>query len=115
MVMVMMAKAFLSICFTLKKLSYPQLATWRAWRASRNAPSVAAVGRLQQLVVQKLMLRFSCLQDSEGMFPSILGHEAGCIVESVGEGVLSVKPGDKVPKHAQRCGGKAIIFPVFCV
>lgn len=30
------------------------------------------------------------------MFPSILGHEAGCIVESVGEGVTSVKPGDKV-------------------
>lgn len=35
-------------------------------------------------------------QDAEGMFPSILGHEAGCIVESVGEGVTSVKPGDKV-------------------
>jgi S-(hydroxymethyl)glutathione dehydrogenase/alcohol dehydrogenase len=24
--------------------------------------------------------------DPEGLFPSILGHEAGCIVESVGEG-----------------------------
>ena len=34
--------------------------------------------------------------DPEGLFPSILGHEAGCIVESVGEGVTSVKPGDHV-------------------
>lgn len=28
--------------------------------------------------------------DPEGLFPSILGHEAGAIVESVGEGVTSV-------------------------
>jgi S-(hydroxymethyl)glutathione dehydrogenase/alcohol dehydrogenase len=32
-------------------------------------------------------------QDPEGLFPCILGHEAGCIVESVGENVTSVKPG----------------------
>jgi hypothetical protein len=31
--------------------------------------------------------------DPEGLFPCILGHEAGCVVESVGEGVFSVKPG----------------------
>ena len=36
---------------------------------------------------------FFCIQ---GLFPSILGHEAGAIVESVGPGVTSVKPGDKV-------------------
>jgi S-(hydroxymethyl)glutathione dehydrogenase/alcohol dehydrogenase len=30
-------------------------------------------------------------QDPEGLFPSILGHEAGCVVEAVGEGVTSVK------------------------
>ena len=29
-------------------------------------------------------------QDPEGLFPCILGHEAGAIVESVGEGVTSV-------------------------
>jgi S-(hydroxymethyl)glutathione dehydrogenase/alcohol dehydrogenase len=34
--------------------------------------------------------------DPEGLFPCILGHEAGCIVESVGEGVSSVVPGDHV-------------------
>lgn len=32
--------------------------------------------------------------DPEGLFPCILGHEAGGIVESVGEGVTSVKPGE---------------------
>ena len=31
-----------------------------------------------------------------GLFPCVLGHEAGCVVESVGEGVTSVKPGDHV-------------------
>ncbi|KAL3905497.1 MAG: hypothetical protein SGILL_009655 [Bacillariaceae sp.] len=31
--------------------------------------------------------------DPEGLFPCILGHEAGCVVESVGENVTSVKPG----------------------
>jgi len=43
--------------------------------------------------------------DPEGKFPVILGHEAGCIVESVGEGVTSVKPGDKViPCYTPECG-----------
>lgn len=35
-------------------------------------------------------------QDPEGIFPSILGHEGGGIVESVGEGVTSLKVGDHV-------------------
>lgn len=34
--------------------------------------------------------------DPEGAFPIILGHEGAGIVESVGEGVTSVKPGDHV-------------------
>ena len=34
--------------------------------------------------------------DSEGIFPSILGHEGAGIVREVGAGVLSVKPGDHV-------------------
>jgi len=42
--------------------------------------------------------------DAEGKFPCILGHEAGGIVESVGEGVTSVKPGDKViPCYQAEC------------
>jgi S-(hydroxymethyl)glutathione dehydrogenase/alcohol dehydrogenase len=49
--------------------------------------------------------------DPEGLFPCILGHEAGCIVESVGEGVTSVKPGDHViPCYTPQCGEVDCIF-----
>jgi len=49
--------------------------------------------------------------DPEGIFPSILGHEAGTVVESVGEGVTSVKPGDKVvPCYTPQCGEADCIF-----
>src|ERR1700759_1240082 len=34
--------------------------------------------------------------DSEGIFPSILGHEGAGVVREVGPGVTSVKPGDDV-------------------
>lgn len=49
--------------------------------------------------------------DPEGQFPCILGHEAGAVVESVGEGVTSVKPGDKViPCYTPQCGEADCIF-----
>jgi S-(hydroxymethyl)glutathione dehydrogenase/alcohol dehydrogenase len=35
-------------------------------------------------------------QDPEGLFPSILGHEATCVVESVGDGVTTVSVEDLV-------------------
>ncbi|CAN6475766.1 unnamed protein product [Victoria cruziana] len=39
------------------------------------------------------------------LFPRILGHEAGGIVESVGEGVTELKPGDHVlPVFTGECG-----------
>ncbi|ESO89065.1 hypothetical protein LOTGIDRAFT_228995 [Lottia gigantea] len=42
--------------------------------------------------------------DSEGAFPVVLGHEGGGIVESVGEGVTSVKTGDHViPLYIPQC------------
>lgn len=34
--------------------------------------------------------------DPEGLFPSILGHEGAGVVESIGEGVTNVAPGDHV-------------------
>ncbi len=44
-------------------------------------------------------------EDPEGIFPSILGHEGGGIVESVGEGVTSLKVGDHViPLYTAECG-----------
>ncbi|MFC3201808.1 S-(hydroxymethyl)glutathione dehydrogenase/class III alcohol dehydrogenase [Alteromonas oceani] len=43
--------------------------------------------------------------DPEGVFPAILGHEGGGIVESVGEGVTSLKVGDHViPLYTAECG-----------
>merc|ERR1711976_894592 len=42
--------------------------------------------------------------DPEGLFPSVLGHEGAGIVESVGEGVTSVAPGDSViPLYTPQC------------
>ncbi len=43
--------------------------------------------------------------DPEGLFPSILGHEGGAVVEEVGTGVTSVKAGDHViPLYVPECG-----------
>ncbi|MDO3721590.1 S-(hydroxymethyl)glutathione dehydrogenase/class III alcohol dehydrogenase [Marinobacter sp. chi1] len=43
--------------------------------------------------------------DPEGLFPTILGHEGGGIVEAVGEGVTSVEVGDHViPLYTAECG-----------
>ena len=42
--------------------------------------------------------------DSEGLFPSILGHEGAGIVREVGPGVASVRPGDHViPLYTPEC------------
>ncbi len=49
--------------------------------------------------------------DPEGLFPCILGHEAGTIVESVGEGVTSVAVGDHViPCYTPQCNAPSCIF-----
>ncbi len=43
--------------------------------------------------------------DPEGIFPCVLGHEGGGIVESIGEGVTSVQVGDHViPLYTPECG-----------
>ncbi|PHP28218.1 S-(hydroxymethyl)glutathione dehydrogenase/class III alcohol dehydrogenase [Limimaricola cinnabarinus] len=43
--------------------------------------------------------------DPEGIFPAVLGHEGGGIVESIGEGVTSVAVGDHViPLYTPECG-----------
>ncbi|HHX35296.1 MAG TPA: S-(hydroxymethyl)glutathione dehydrogenase/class III alcohol dehydrogenase [Gammaproteobacteria bacterium] len=43
--------------------------------------------------------------DPEGIFPAILGHEGGGIVEALGEGVTSLEVGDHViPLYTAECG-----------
>ena len=42
--------------------------------------------------------------DPEGLFPAVLGHEGGGVVEEVGAGVTSVTPGDHViPLYTPEC------------
>jgi len=44
-------------------------------------------------------------EDAEGIFPVVLGHEGGGIVEEVGEGVTTLKKGDHViPLYIPECG-----------
>ncbi len=44
-------------------------------------------------------------QDSEGVFPCVLGHEGAGIVEAVGEGVTDFEVGDHViPLYTAECG-----------
>jgi len=44
-------------------------------------------------------------EDPEGIFPAILGHEGGAIVEELGAGVTSLKVGDHViPLYTPECG-----------
>ena len=44
-------------------------------------------------------------EDPEGLFPAVLGHEGGAIVEETGVGVTSVAAGDHViPLYTPECG-----------
>jgi len=44
-------------------------------------------------------------EDPEGIFPSILGHEGGAVVEAIGPEVTGFKPGDQViPLYIPECG-----------
>ena len=44
-------------------------------------------------------------EDPEGIFPAVLGHEGGAVVEEIGVNVTSVSVGDHViPLYTPECG-----------
>jgi S-(hydroxymethyl)glutathione dehydrogenase/alcohol dehydrogenase len=52
--------------------------------------------------------------DPEGIFPVILGHEGGGIVEAIGEGVTSVAVGDHViPLYTPECRWATNASPIW--
>ncbi|OEL29661.1 Alcohol dehydrogenase class-3 [Dichanthelium oligosanthes] len=73
-----------------------------------TAPSIASITQTptppRKQWLPPLRVRSSPAKDPEGLFPCILGHEAAGIVESVGEGVTDVQPGDHViPCYQAEC------------
>merc|ERR1719203_1754629 len=89
---------------------------WKEWDEKDKEPLsieevVVAVPKANEVRV-KLLCTGVCHtdwytlsgKDPEGLFPAILGHEGCGIVESIGDGVKSVKPGDVViPLYIPEC------------
>lgn len=64
---------------------------------AQGCPSLRAVHGCEQALANSLKDAYTLSgKDPEGAFPIVLGHEGAGIVESVGEGVTNVKPGDNV-------------------
>ena len=77
----------------------------RSGQATRLIEEVDVEGPKQgEILVRRVVATGVCHTDAytlsgadpEGLFPAILGHEGGAIVEAVGSGVTSVVPGDHV-------------------
>ncbi|MCG8434274.1 MAG: S-(hydroxymethyl)glutathione dehydrogenase/class III alcohol dehydrogenase [Gammaproteobacteria bacterium] len=86
-----------------------------AWEAGKplEITNVQVGGPKQGEVLLRLVATGVCHTDAytlsgadpEGLFPAIMGHEGGAVVEEVGEGVTSVAPGDHViPLYTPECG-----------
>ena len=86
-----------------------------AWGANRplEIEEVEVAGPKQGEVLVRVVASGVCHTDAytlsgadpEGLFPAILGHEGGAVVEEVGPGVSSVAPGDHViPLYTPECG-----------
>lgn len=86
-----------------------------AWGAGKplEIEEIEIAGPAQGEVLVRLVATGVCHTDAytlsgddpEGLFPAILGHEGGAIVEEISAGVSSVKPGDHViPLYTPECG-----------
>ncbi|KAL9117930.1 MAG: hypothetical protein Q9187_005531 [Circinaria calcarea] len=71
---------YTGVCHTGRQFGRPGLGPWLGQEAEQNNTDAYMLSG----------------KDPEGAFPIVLGHEGAGIVESVGEGVTSVKPGDHV-------------------
>mmetsp|Transcript_22815 Transcript_22815/g.70717 ORF Transcript_22815/g.70717 Transcript_22815/m.70717 type:complete len:145 (-) Transcript_22815:2013-2447(-) len=72
-------------------------------------------GEVRLRVVANALCHTDCYTleglDPEGLFPCVLGHEAGAIVEAVGEGVEGLAVGDAViPCYTPQCRENSCIF-----
>ncbi|WP_017430973.1 S-(hydroxymethyl)glutathione dehydrogenase/class III alcohol dehydrogenase [Vreelandella jeotgali] len=86
-----------------------------AWEAGKplEITEIDVEGPKQGEVLVRLVATSVCHTDAytlsgadpEGNFPAVLGHEGAGVVEEVGPGVSSVKPGDHViPLYTAECG-----------
>jgi S-(hydroxymethyl)glutathione dehydrogenase/alcohol dehydrogenase len=86
-----------------------------AWEAGKplEIEEIEIAGPAQGEVMLRLVATGVCHTDAytlsgddpEGLFPVILGHEGGAVVEEIGPGVTSLKPGDHViPLYTPECG-----------
>ncbi len=86
-----------------------------AWEAGRplEIDTVEVAGPKANEVLLRVVATGVCHTDAftlsgadpEGLFPAILGHEGGAVVEEVGANVTALKPGDHViPLYTPECG-----------
>lgn len=95
-----LCQAFCHVCFVFQSISCLAAVAWEPKKPLVIETVEVAPPKAREVCI-KILATGVCHtdsytlggHDSEGVFPSVLGHEGGGIVVSVGEGVTRVKPG----------------------